>query len=408
MKPRFEAQREVLNAVHRLGSQKVPLAEALGRVLAEPIAAPNDVPPFANSAMDGFAVRSDDIQTVPARLNIVEDVPAGSVSSRTVLPGTAIRIMTGAPIPRGADTVVEVEVTESEGRFVSIKATREMGTHVRPAGGDLVKGALVFEPGKRLNPPMLGVLASIGVTQPEVSRRPVVAIISTGDELVPPDSLTPERGKIRDSNRATLSAMLSGIVERVVDLGIIGDEPDRLRDVVRHAADIADVVVTSGGVSMGDYDFVKAVLAELGGVSFWKVAQQPGKPFAFGHVGGTPLFGLPGNPVSVMVSFEQFVRPALLHMMGATALFRPQILGRLVEPVSTNPQKDVFLRVRVDLNSMAVALSGGQSSNVLSAMADADALALIPVGVGDVEAGESVTLEMFEWTETRTMGVLDG
>jgi molybdopterin molybdotransferase len=270
-------------------------------------------------------------------------------------------------------------------------------------------GAQVFSPGVRLNAAMLGVLASLGVVDPMVGRRPVVAIISTGDELLPPDAPVPPKGKIRDSNTTTLHAVLSGLAEEIIDFGIIGDRADPLRSAFREAADRADMVITTGGVSMGEYDLVKAVLNELGGVSFWKVAQQPGKPFAFGQIAGTPLFGLPGNPVSVMVSFEQFVRPSLLHMAGATALFRSQVHGRLVQAVSTNPEKDVFLRVRVDEDEggLRATLSGGQSSNVLSAMASADGFALIPVGVGDLDAGDAVLLEMFSWPETRPREVID-
>jgi molybdopterin molybdotransferase len=409
VKPRVEAQREVLAAIAALGSERVPLGDALGRVLAEPVVAPHDVPPFANSAMDGYAVRATDVAKVPVVLEVVEDVAAGSVPVREVLPGTATRIMTGAPMPPGADTVIEVEVTSTEGDAVTIDAARPVGTHVRPAGGDVRQGAEVLPRGARLNPAMLGVLASLGVVEPVVGRRPVVAIISTGDELLPPDAPVPPMGKIRNSNATTLRAMLSGLAGRILDFGIIGDDAAPLRTAFREAAESADLIVTTGGVSMGKYDLVKAVLTELGGVSFWKVAQQPGKPFAFGQIDGTPLFGLPGNPVSTMVSFEQFVRPALLHAMGATALFRPQVNGRLTQPVSTNPEKDVFLRVSVDEgeDGLRATLSGGQSSNVLSAMAMADGFALVPVGTGDVAAGDAVILEMFSWPETRTREAID-
>jgi molybdopterin molybdotransferase len=409
VKPRVEAQREVLASVAPLRSERVRLGDALGRVLAEPVVAPHDVPPFANSAMDGFAVRAADLTAVPVDLEVVEDVPAGSVPTREVMPGTAVRIMTGAPMPAGADTVVEVEVTSTSDGTVTINSARPPGMHVRPVGGDVPMGAQVFSPGVRLNAAMLGVLASLGVVDPMVGRRPVVAIISTGDELLPPDAPVPPKGKIRDSNTTTLHAVLSGLAEEIIDFGIIGDRADPLRSAFREAADRADMVITTGGVSMGEYDLVKAVLNELGGVSFWKVAQQPGKPFAFGQIAGTPLFGLPGNPVSVMVSFEQFVRPSLLHMAGATALFRSQVHGRLVQAVSTNPEKDVFLRVRVDEDEggLRATLSGGQSSNVLSAMASADGFALIPVGVGDLDAGDAVLLEMFSWPETRPREVID-
>jgi molybdopterin molybdotransferase len=409
VKPRREAQREVLASIAELGAERVPLSLARGLVLAEEIVAPHDVPPFANSAMDGYAVLSTDIEAVPVTLQVIEDVPAGSVPSRVIEPGSAIKIMTGAPMPAGADTVVEVEATEPGERAVRILSPRDRGANVRPAGGDVVAGTVVLGTGERLSPARLGVLASLGAVEPLVSRRPTIAIMSTGDEVVSPDSTSLAPGKIRDANRTTLAAMLAELGVDVVDLGIVGDDEQMLRAKVREAARVADAVITSGGVSMGEYDLVKAVLADVGDVAFWKVAQQPGKPFAFGHVDATPLFGLPGNPVSVMVSFEQFVRPALLLMMGATALFRPQVQGVLAQAVTTHPEKDVFIRVRTaEQDGVFVAgVAGRQSSNVLSAMARADAFALVPVGVSDLDAGDRVTLEMFSWPETRGMEALD-
>jgi molybdopterin molybdotransferase len=409
VRPRIEVQREVLASVPRLGSERVELGAAHERVLAEPVVAPHDVPPFANSAMDGFAVRASDLETTPVTLHVIEDVPAGSVPSRKVTAGTATSIMTGAPMPDGADTVVEVEVTEASEGQVRILATRRAGSNVRPAGGDVQVGVRVLDRGVRLHPAMLGVLASLGVVEPLVSAQPTVAIASTGDELLPPRSHTLPRGKIRDSNGTTMTAMLSGLAGSIIDYGIVEDRPGVVRGILREAARVADVVITTGGVSMGTYDVVKSVLTELGGVSFWKVAQQPAKPFGFGLLDGTPFFGLPGNPVSVMVSFEQFARPALLHMMGATALFRPRVRARLRQAVSTNPEKDVFLRVRVgvDGGELVADLAGGQSSNVLSAMANADGFALVPVGVDDLDEEDVVTLEMFSWPETRTIEVLD-
>jgi len=409
VKLRREAQREVLAVVGRLDPVRVPLMEARGLVLAEPVEAPHDVPPFSNSAMDGYAVRAADLERLPVVLDVIEDVPAGSVPAEKVGPGTAVKIMTGAPMPAGADTVVEIEVTESGDRSVKVLAFRARGSNVRRAGGDMQAGARVFEAGERLSPAHLGVLASLGIIEPFVRRRPVVAVLSTGDELLPPEAPVPTPGKIRDANRTMLIALLADLAVDTVDFGIVGDDETALRATLDEAAGTADAVITSGGVSMGEYDMVKAVLADLGTVAFWKVAQQPGKPFAFGRIEGTPLFGLPGNPVSAMVSFEQFVRPALLHMMGATDLFRPQVLGRIAQAVSTNPTKDVFLRVRtrIEGDALFAELAGGQSSNILSAMAHADAFALVPVGVADLEAGDVVTLEMFRWPETRTMEALD-
>lgn len=236
-------------------------------------------------------------------------------------------------------------------------------------------------------------------------RRPVVAVLSTGDEVVPADVVSLEPGLIRDSNRPQLVGLLSELGAAVRDFGIVPDDEPLLRDTLQRAAAEADVVVTSGGVSMGEYDLVKQLLTELGSVEFWRVAMQPAKPFAFGTVDGTPLFGLPGNPVSVFVAFEEFLRPALLTMMGATRIFRSQIRGTMAEDVATDPDKTVFLRVATTYDpdtGWSARRSGGQSSNVLSALAGADALAVVPVGVGDVARGDGVALEMFRWPEQRS------
>ncbi len=399
-----EAQREVLAAMTPLPPVRVPLGEALGLVLAEPVDAPHDIPPFANSAMDGFAVRAVDTVGAPVTLEILEDVPAGSTPTLPVGPGQATRIMTGAPMPEGADAVVMVEDTSSLGDRVQIGETVAGGASVRAAGGDLEAGERVFDAGERLGPARLGVLASIGVTTPVVARRPRVAIRSTGDEVLPAETEVLPPGAIRDANRPMLAARAAELGAEVLDLGIVPDDAARLRSALEEAAESADVVLTSGGVSMGDYDLVKQVLTERGSVDFWRVAMQPAKPFAFGFVGGTPLFGLPGNPVSVTVSFEQFARPAILHRMGSRALFRPRVPGTLTEAVDTDPEKVVFLRVAVrrQEGEWLAAPSGGQSSNVLSALARADAFAVVPVGTGGLAAGENVELEMFHWPETRT------
>lgn len=397
MKPRIEAQQEVLEAMPRLPAVHVPLEAAKGLVLAEPVVAPHDVPPFPNSAMDGYALRAEDVATVPATLRVIDELPAGSVSAAVVEPGTAVEIMTGAPMPAGADTVVEVEVTTRDGDRVTIGETRPVGANVRPAGGDMRSGDLVFEAGERLSAVHLGVLAALGVVEPYVSTRPVVAVVSTGDELLPPTAAVPPPGKIRDANRSSLIGLLDDLGVDTIDGGIVGDDEEALRSTLLELGMRADAVITSGGVSMGVFDYVKKVLADLGEIAFWKVAMQPGKPFAFGHIGDTPLFGLPGNPVSSVVSFEQFVRPALLKMMGARTVFRPRTWAVMGERVSTNPAKDVFLRVETRLeDGLTVAVrSGGQSSNVLSALSHADALAVVPVGAGVLEPGDPVLLELF-------------
>ncbi len=410
MRPLAEAQRDVLAAVPQLPTADVPVWEALGLVLAEDVTAPHDVPPFANSAMDGYAVIGTDVAEAPVRLDVLEDVAAGHVATSAVRPGTAIKIMTGAPVPDGADTIVRVEDTEPGSGTVEILAATPTGTAVRPAGGDLERGASVFSAGERLSARHLAVLASLGVT-PTVRRRPRVAILSTGDEVLPPDTPSLAPGQIRDSNRPLVKGLLDELGAEVVDLGIVHDSAEALRDALASGAERADAILTSGGVSMGEYDLVKIVLRELGTIDFWQVAMQPAKPFAFGHIDGVPLFGLPGNPVSVMVAFEQFARPALLHMMGAHRVFRGQVEGVAAESWKTDPAKTVFTRVSVDsANGVMVARpSGGQMSNVLSALARADAFAVVPVGTGDVAAGDTITLELFRAPEQRSISeVLDG
>lgn len=309
-------------------------------------------------------------------------------------------------MPAGADAIVIVEETERPDRgHVLVRSSVEAGENLRRAGGDLEAGARVFDAGERLGPQHLGVLASIGVAAPKVRRRPRVAILSTGDEVLPPDTTDLRPGKIRDSNRPMLGGLLADLGAEVVDMGIVPDDASALRSTLERASAECDAVLTSGGVSMGEYDLVKQVLSELGEIDFWKVAMQPAKPFAFGFLGDTPLFGLPGNPVSVTVAFEQFVRPALLHRMGATRLFRPRVPGVLLEGANTNPEKTVFLRMRATLEGdrWVASPSGGQLSNMLTALARADAFAVVPMGTGAVEAGGRVDLEMFRWPETRTM-----
>ena len=406
MKSLLEAQAEVLDALPALEQKRVGLSEALGLVLAESAAASHDIPPFANSAMDGFAVRAADVGSAPVVLSVVAEVAAGAVTTREVTAGTSIKIMTGAPMPKGADAVVKVEDTEPAAEDkVRIMAAVEAGSAVRPAGGDIAAGTVVLNSGERLGPAHLGVLASLGEAFPLVRRRPVVTIMSTGDEIMPAETKALGPGKIRDSNRFLLRGLLEEVGAVVIDNGIVPDDPDALSETLNRAASEADVIVSSGGVSMGEYDVVKAVFAEVGDVDFWRVAMQPAKPLGFGSVGGRPFFGLPGNPVSVFVAFEQYLRPGLLHMMGARALFRPRVLGTISDELHTDPDKVVFARVRARYTTQGeweARLSGGQSSNVLSAQAAANAFAVVPVGVGTLRPGDPVELEMFRWQESRT------
>ena len=405
MRPLLEAQSEVLDSLALLEPRRVGLREALGLVLATDVTASHDLPPFANSAMDGFAVRASDTAPAPAELRIVDEVAAGSVASEAVEAGTAIKIMTGAPMPVGADAVVKVEGTEpATDGVVRILGTVKAGTAVRSAGGDVPAGTTVLRSGERLGAAHLGVLASLGEAMPLVRKRPVVSILSTGDEVMPPETQDLGPGKIRDSNRFLLRGLLEEVGAVVIDHGIVPDDASVLAGVLNHCAAEADVIATSGGVSMGDHDVVKEVFATLGNVEFWRVAMQPAKPFGFGSVDGVPFFGLPGNPVSVAVGFEQYLRPGLLHMMGAEAIFRPRVVGVMTHAVATDPEKAVFLRVRAryDDDVWSASFSGDQSSNVLSALAAANAYAVIPVGVGTLAAGDTVELEMFQWQESRS------
>ena len=388
--------------------ESVALGKALGLVLSLPSIATHPVPPFTNSAMDGYAVRAADVALVPVDLKVTEDVPAGSVATRAVDSGTAIKIMTGAPIPEGADAVVRVEDTEQEGEIVTIRQSVPAGTSVRPAGGDVAAGTTLVETGVRLNSAHIGVLANNGFARLEVYRRPVVAVASTGDELVAVDDGVLGPGQIRDSNRPMLIALLEELGVEVIDLGRIPDVETQLLTTLQDGAGRSDAIVTSGGVSMGEYDLVKTVLKKLGDVDFWQVAMQPAKPFAFGRLASTPFFGLPGNPVSSFVAFEQFVRPSLLHMMNARRILRPRIPGKTDTVLTTDVEKTVFVRVitRLENEVRWCRPSGGQSSNVLSAVASGDAFAVIGQGTDRVEEGEAVTLEMYRWPEERTIDEL--
>ena len=395
----------ILASVRQLPHETVPFQDAVGRILAEPVVAPHDVPSFANSAMDGFAVRAGDVTSPGAVLEIVEDVAAGQVARGSVGEGQSIKIMTGAPIPPGADTVVRVEDTEEEDGKVRIATSPERGTSVRPPGGDVAAGTTVFEPGTRLSPAHIGVLATIGVVEPVVARRPRVAVMSTGDELVPPDTADLGPGLIRDSNRPMLLGLTTGAGGETLDMGRIPDDADALRAALGEAAAVADAIVTSGGVSMGEFDVTKMVLRDEADVEFYPVAMKPGKPQGFGKVGGAPFFGLPGNPVSVLVSFEQFVRPALLAMQGATAILRPRVMGVAGEDLHSDPAKEEFIRVRFAGGSRPrVVQTGGSGSHVLSGAANADAFAVLPVEVEKVAEGEPVILELFRAVETRAVG----
>jgi len=397
-----EARERVLAAFDALVPERVALAEALERVLAEEIIASEDIPPYANSSMDGYAVCAADTVGAgpesPLRLTVVGEVAAGHVPEAEVKPGTAVRIMTGAIVPPGADAVVKVEDTDGGQDRVAIAAEVAEGNYVRPAGEDVHRGQRVLPPGRRLGPAELGMLAALGVPELVVTRRPRVAILSTGDELLPLEApLAP--GKIRDANSTSNASQVRQLGAEPVVLGIARDEVDDLSAKIRAGlAQEVDLFLSSGGVSMGDFDLVKDVLAAQGAIDFWKVRMKPGKPLAFGHIGGVPFLGLPGNPVSVMVSFEAFVRPALAKMLGWIDWQRPVVEATLMDTIPHKDERRHYVRVRltwVDGEYRAY-LTGEQGSGILSSMVEADGLAIIPELWERVHAGTSVEVILLD------------
>ncbi|MET1001942.1 MAG: gephyrin-like molybdotransferase Glp [Acidimicrobiia bacterium] len=392
MIPLADAQAMILGAVAPLPARPHAIRDAVGLVLAEAVIAREPVPPFANTGMDGYAVRAADTDGAPVRLKVVDELAAGRAPTVAVGAGEAVRIMTGAPIPEGADAIVMVELTRAEGDFVVIEQAAEAGAHIRPAGGDLTPNQPVFDAGTVLTPAHVGVLASLDITEVACHPRARVGVMSTGDELVAGGPL--ELGRIRDSNRPMLLSVVAEAGCEPVDLGIARDEEHELETRIAAAAGSCDALLTSGAVSMGDFDYVKVVLERLAGASFtWsQVAIKPAKPLAFGVVQGMPVFGLPGNPVSSRVSFELFARPALRKMMGRTTPIATPVRATARTAFSRRPDGKVHLdRVRVTVadGSYECERAGFQASNVLSGMAAANGLALIPDGDG-VAAGEPV------------------
>jgi len=384
-----EARAHVLARVAPLPPVELPLMDALGAVTADAVVAGESVPPFANSAMDGYAVRAVDTIDAPVELKVVGMIAAGSAGDVHVGAGEAARIMTGAPVPDGADAVVLVERTRTEGDVVTIEIAVEPGTALRAAGDDVRPGDVVVAAGTVLTPGHLGVLASVGVERVVVHRRPRVGVLSTGDELVVSGPLG--RGQIRDSNRPTLLALVREAGFEAIDLGVAADDEASITSALEHAVSSCDSVLTSGGVSMGDLDFVKVVLDRIGDMRWMQIAIKPAKPFAFGTVGAVPVFGLPGNPVSSMVSFELFARPALRQMAGRPDLDRLVVPAVAVDGLRRTPDgKTHFARVvaaQVDDGSWTVVSAGGQGSHQLAAMAAANALAILPDGDGVVPGG---------------------
>jgi molybdopterin molybdotransferase len=389
-----EARQYVLERVTPAPPVAVALEDAAGLVLAADVVAGETVPPFDNTAMDGFAVVASDTAAAPVVLEVMGTVAAGSVADTGIEPGQAMRIMTGAPMPAGADAVVMVERTryDEEAGTVDVEITVPPGNHVRGAGEDVRPGALLFSAGTQLFAGHLGVLASVGVTTVDVLPRPVVGVVSTGDELVD-DGRPLLPGEIRDSNRRMLLTLLEEAGFEAVDLGLVRDDEAAIEDAFVDGARRCDAVLSSGGVSMGAFDYVKVVLDRIGDMRWMQIAIKPAKPFAFGLVGDTPVFGLPGNPVSSMVSYELFARPALRKSAGLSTLHRPTRIAISADPLGRHDDgKTHFLRVDGgpdEAGRWHVHKLGGQGSHQLTAMAGATALAIVPDGV-EVVAGDEV------------------
>ncbi len=388
-----EAQARLLARARPTGAETVPLADAVGRVLAEPrIRAAIDVPPFTNSAMDGYALRAAD---APGELRVIGEVAAGAAEPPQVGEGTAVRIMTGAPVPPGADTVVPIEdVTETDATVV-VPAV-PIGANVRAAAHDTRTGDVIELAGP-LTPPMIAVLASVGIGEVEVRRRPRVAILSTGDELVGVGELLGPH-QIHDANGVALAAAVTDAGGEPIILPRAGDDAAAIERTLVEAASHADLLVTSAGVSVGRHDHVRTVLTERGSLDFWRIAIQPGKPLAVGELGGLTVIGLPGNPVSALVVFELTVRRLIRAMLGLTGDGRAHVPATVEERIGKDAARRAFLRVRVSVRDGAVAArsAGGQQSSQLRPLADGNALLVVPEGAEAAEPGvpyEAILLE---------------
>lgn len=408
-----EALHILLASVSVLPPEPVTLSHALGRILAQPIVAQDNLPPFANSSMDGYALRAADLagatQEKPISLRVLGDVAAGAIANVTITPGTAVRIMTGAPLPPGADAVVPVEDTNEPWRnekrplptYITIHRQVKPGDYVRPTGEDIQAGQTVMEAGHLLRPQEIGVLAALGVSNVLVVRRPRVGVLATGDELIPVEqSLQP--GKIRNSNGYTQEAQVASLGAVPVSLGIAADsEADVRRHLQTGLAAGVDLFISSAGVSVGAYDVVKAVLEKEGNVGFWRVRMRPGKPLAFGQYGGVPYLGLPGNPVSAMVSFERFARPAILKMAGHRRLERPQVTVTVREDIKSDGRES-YIRAVVSKKGTGytAVTTGGQGSHMMTSLIAANALLIVPEGITFLPAGQQLQAMMLDWPET--------
>lgn len=412
-----DALARILSHFHVLEPEEQPLVDTLGQVVAKDVVSPVDIPPFANSAMDGYAVRASDVVRAsaasPVHLTVVGKVAAGMLPSVSVLPGTAVRIMTGAPVPPGAEAIVPFEDTDEPERSstggrddrIAIRRPAAAGDNVRRAGTDVSAGAVVLRAGTVMRPGEIGVAASIGLRDLHVIRRPSVAIIATGDELIGPGEAA-RPGKIYNSNSYSVAALVRKYGGIARPLGIARDTVASLNalldEAVRH-----DLVITSAGVSRGDYDIVKDVLAARGQIALWSVRMRPAKPLAFGSLKGhagrpVPLLGLPGNPVSAVVAFEQFARPAIRLMMGRKLLAKPAVEAIMDEPIVNYDGRRVYARVVVERaadGQYHARLTGDQGSNILTSVVAANGFAICPEDRRAVDAGEKATVQMLDWPE---------
>ena len=395
-----DAQRVIERFVTPVAAiEQIAIRDSLDRILARDVVSPIDVPAHDNSAMDGYAVRAADLSADgDSRLRVVATAVAGKPLERALGPREAVRIMTGAVMPAGADTVVIQEVVRVDADTVTVPPGQDAGQNRRRRGEDLAAGRPAVLAGKRLTPADLGLLASLGVAEVPVRRRLRVAFFSTGDELRSiGEPLAP--GQIYDSNRYTLHGMLRRLGVDLIDMGVVQDSPQALEDAMRIAGESADAIISSGGVSVGEADFTRQVMAKLGDVAFWKIAMRPGRPMAFGRVGNACYFGLPGNPVAVMITFYFFARDALLRMMGASSTAQPYLRVRSVDAIRKKPGRTEYQRAvasRGDDGLMEVRLTGSQGSGVLRSMSEANCIVVLHHDQGSVSAGDPVDCLAFD------------
>jgi molybdopterin molybdotransferase len=400
-----EALERILAQINSLDVTTVSLSQSLGLVLAEDVVAQEDIPPFANSAMDGYALLSKDSQPregQPPRLRVTGGVAAGYVAEHAVEEGTAMRIMTGAPVPLGADSVIQVELTRSDGPendWVEILQEVTPGNNIRPAGEDMRRGQQVLARGTEIGPWEIGVLATLGWANVPVIRRPRVAILGTGDEVIDVDEpLQP--GKIRNSNSYLLEAAVREAGAEPRRLGVARDTVESLREKFTEAVQ-SDLIITSGGVSVGDFDLVKDIMREQGEINFWRINMRPGKPVAFGHIGGVPLLGLPGNPVSAAVTFELFGRPVIRKMLGHTRLLHAQVEVVVEDGVDDVVSRRHYVRAHVEWRDgrLVARTTGNQGSNITTSLLNANALVIVPEGGVAIRPGDTAKAIMLGWPE---------